>query len=114
MPGIVKDRVIWGRFGGPMMFSARHFLRQVSPTVLKEYFEGRGASVPAQATAAGLKSIATKENKTIISLLGDIIEGDGESLRQAIQSANATGKLVSAVRLSSAGGVLIEAIKIVE
>jgi len=71
-------------------------------------------SICDQATAAGLKSIATKENKTIISLLGDIIEGDGESLRQAIQSANATGKLVSAVRLSSAGGVLIEAIKIVE
>ncbi len=64
--------------------------------------------------SASLKSIATKENKTIISVSGEIIEGDADAFRQAIQRANDSGKLVSGIRLNSPGGLLIEAVKLAD
>jgi len=66
------------------------------------------------ADAASLKSVTTKENKTVISLSGEIAEGDADALRKAIQTANDSGKLVSGVRLNSPGGLLVEAVKLVD
>ncbi len=66
------------------------------------------------ASAASLKSIISKENKTIISLNGEISEGDADTLKAAIKEANDSGRLVSGMRLNSPGGNLLEGTKLAE
>src|SRR5260370_18013409 len=60
------------------------------------------------ATAADLKSAALKDGRIVISISGDIAEGDNDGFKAAIKIANDAGKLVSSVRLNSPGGNLLE------
>jgi hypothetical protein len=66
------------------------------------------------ATAAELKSAALKDGRIIVSISGDIAEGDTDALKAAIKAANDAGKLVGSVRLNSPGGNLLEGVQIAE
>jgi hypothetical protein len=63
-------------------------------------------------SSATLKSIAGKDGRIILQLVGEIDEGDTEAFRAAIKSANDAGKLVANVRLNSSGGNLLEGVKL--
>src|SRR5713101_8629624 len=71
-------------------------------------------AMPSAVSAATFKSVATKDGKTIILLTGEIIEGDADTLKAAIKTANDAGKLVSGVRLNSPGGNLLESLKLTD
>ena len=71
-------------------------------------------AVPIAAPAATFKSVATKDGGTIVLMSGEIIEGDTETLKAAIKTANDAGKLVSGVRLNSPGGNLLEGLKLAD
>ena len=64
--------------------------------------------------AATLKSIVTKDGYVLISISGEIVEGDADALETAIKAANDSGKFVSGVRLNSVGGNLVEGVKLSE
>jgi hypothetical protein len=64
--------------------------------------------------AATLKSIVTKDGYVLISISGEIVEGDADALKATIKAANDSGKFVSGVRLNSAGGNLLEGVKLSE
>jgi hypothetical protein len=66
------------------------------------------------ATAADLKSSALKDGRVVISISGDIAEGDTDAFKAAIKIANDAGKLVSSVRLNSPGGNLLEGAQLAE
>jgi hypothetical protein len=66
------------------------------------------ASSWCQALAATLKTSVTKDGRVVVSISGEIVEGDTESFKAAIKAANDSGKLVSSIRLNSPGGNLIE------
>ncbi|KWV57805.1 hypothetical protein AS156_36970 [Bradyrhizobium macuxiense] len=71
-----------------------------------------GAVVASAAgTAAELSSVTSKDDATIIELSGDVAEGDTEAMEALLRTANENGRLVSAVRLDSPGGSLVEAVK---
>jgi hypothetical protein len=65
-------------------------------------------------SAATLTSSVSKEGKVIISLAGEITEGDAETLRSLIKTANDSHRRVSAVRLNSPGGNLVEGVTIAD
>jgi hypothetical protein len=71
-------------------------------------------AIPSAVSAATFKSVATKDGKTIVLLSGEILEGDAETLKTEIKTANDAGKLVSGVRLNSPGGNLLEALKLAD
>ena len=71
-------------------------------------------AIPLAVSAATFKSVATKDGKTIILLSGEIAEGDADTLRAAIKTANDAGKLVSGIRLNSPGGNILEALKLAD
>jgi hypothetical protein len=64
--------------------------------------------------AATFKSIATKDGNVLISISGEIVEGDADALKAAIKAANDSGEFVSGVRLNSLGGNLLEGVKLSE
>jgi hypothetical protein len=64
------------------------------------------------ASAATFTTTVSKENKTIVMLTGEIVEGDAEKLKAIIQSANEAGRLVSGIRFNSLGGNLLEGVKL--
>jgi hypothetical protein len=66
------------------------------------------------ATAAVLKPAALKDGRIVISISGDIAEGDTDAFKSAIKAANDAGKLVSSVRLNSTGGSLLEGVQLAE
>jgi hypothetical protein len=66
------------------------------------------------AIAATVRSTISKENKTIVSIIGEIAHGDADALKGAIKSANDSGRLVSGIRLNSPGGNLLEGSKLAE
>lgn len=71
-----------------------------------------GAVVAGSAgTAAELSSVTSKDDAAIVALNGDIAEGDTDAMEALLGTANANGRLVSAVRLDSPGGSLAEAVK---
>ncbi|WP_314952067.1 ATP-dependent Clp protease proteolytic subunit [Bradyrhizobium cosmicum] len=72
------------------------------------------SSLPLPLSAATFKSVATKDGKTIILLSGEIVEGDADTLKAAIKTANDAGKLVTGVRLNSPGGNLLEGLKLAD
>ncbi|MDN4986573.1 ATP-dependent Clp protease proteolytic subunit [Bradyrhizobium sp. WYCCWR 13022] len=72
------------------------------------------SAIPSKLLGATFKSVAAKDGKTIIFLTGEIIEGDADTLKAAIKSANDAGKLVSGVRLNSPGGNLLEGLKLAD
>jgi hypothetical protein len=71
-------------------------------------------AIPSTTSAATFKSVATKDGGTIILMSGEIVEGDTETLKVSIRTANDAGKLVSGVRLNSPGGNLLEGLKLAD
>ncbi len=61
-----------------------------------------------------LRSPIQPPNWPKILLTGEIIEGDADTLKAAIKTANDAGKLVSGVRLNSPGGNLLESLKLAD
>ncbi|MCC8964664.1 hypothetical protein H8A95_20675 [Bradyrhizobium sp. Pear76] len=70
------------------------------------------AVVSTTATAADLKSVTLRGDITIITLSGDVAEGDTEAAEGLIKTANDGNRLISAVRLDSPGGSLAEAVQL--
>ena len=66
------------------------------------------------AAAAVMKSSATKDGRIIISITGEIVDGDTESFKAAVKAANDAGKLVISIRLNSPGGNLLEGAKLAD
>jgi hypothetical protein len=66
------------------------------------------------ALAAALKSSTTKDGRIIVSISGEIAEGDTDAFKAAVKSANDSGKLVTSIRLNSMGGNLVEGVKLAE
>lgn len=66
----------------------------------------------AGAHAATIKSRDFKDGKVRLDLNGEIQGGDLQSVKDAIQAANAKGKMVVTIRLDSDGGNLLEAVRI--
>jgi hypothetical protein len=60
------------------------------------------------AKAASITSTVSKDGKVIVSLVGEISDGDTDTLKSIIKSANDSGHIVSAIRLDSPGGNLLE------
>ena len=67
---------------------------------------------PAQ--AANWKSSVTKEGRLVVSISGEITEGDLDAFKAAVKAANDAGKLVTSIRLNSIGGNLLEGAKLSE
>jgi hypothetical protein len=66
------------------------------------------------APAAVLKPAATKDGRIVVSISGELAEGDTDSFKAAVKAANDAGKLVTSVRLNSAGGNLLEGVKLAD
>lgn len=64
------------------------------------------------ASAAEVTVINSKDGKTRIDLVGDIVPGDANKLKAEIQKANDANRLVATIRLNSKGGNLIEGVEI--
>ena len=66
------------------------------------------------APAAEVTAINSKDGKTRIDLVGDIVPGDANKLKVEIQKANDASRLVATIRLNSKGGNLIEGVEIAD
>lgn len=66
------------------------------------------------ASAAEVTAFNSKDGKTRIDLVGDIVPGDANKLRAEIQKANDANRLVATIRLNSKGGNLIEGVEIAD
>jgi hypothetical protein len=66
---------------------------------------------PAQAANVGSTSNA---GKIIVTLSGDIVDGDAEKVRTVVETALDSGRLVAGIRLDTLGGKLVEAVKIAD
>jgi hypothetical protein len=66
------------------------------------------------AEAATLTSTISKENKTVIALTGEIVEGDSNTLASIIRASNEAGREVSGLRLNSLGGNLGEGARLAQ
>jgi hypothetical protein len=75
---------------------------------------GVSAAAFSAAMAANVTSTVSKEGKVIISIAGGIAEGDADSLKAVIKSANDSGRLVSGIRPNSPGGSVLEGTKLAE
>lgn len=64
--------------------------------------------------AASLANSLSKDGKVVITLTGEIAEGDSDQLKTIVKTANDRGRLVSAIRLDSPGGSIAEAARIAE
>jgi hypothetical protein len=64
------------------------------------------------AAAAEIKPFDLKDDRVEISISGDITPGDADLLNARIKAANDAGKQVTSLRLNSAGGNLLEAVRL--
>ncbi len=64
--------------------------------------------------AADFKTVTAKDNRLLIIVTGELSEGDADVFKAIVKSANAAGKLVSNIRLSSNGGNLAEGMKLAD
>jgi hypothetical protein len=64
------------------------------------------------ASAADLTTTLSRENKTIVVLNGELVEGDANRLRDIIKASTKSARPVSAMRLNSSGGSLIEGVRL--
>lgn len=71
-------------------------------------------SSPNFAHSAEFRTFSGKDGRVLISIVGDIVEGDAERFKAAVKAANNTNKFVANIRLSSNGGNLIEGVKLAE
>jgi hypothetical protein len=62
--------------------------------------------------AAELKKVDSKDKKTRIDLIGEIVEGDADKLKAMVKEANDAQRVVVTIRLNSIGGNLLEGVKI--
>jgi hypothetical protein len=65
------------------------------------------------AAAAEIK-LNLKDDSVEISISGDIAPGDADLLKARIKAANDAGKQVTSLRLNSAGGNLLEAVRLAD
>lgn len=66
------------------------------------------------ASAATFTTVTAKDGKIVVTLTGDITEGDSDNLKTVIQTANNGGHLVATVRLNSPGGSILEGVKLAD
>jgi hypothetical protein len=66
------------------------------------------------AVSATIKISASRDGRVIISITGEIAEGDSDTFIDAVKRANAAGKLVGNARLNSQGGNLLEGVKLAD
>jgi hypothetical protein len=66
------------------------------------------------APAAEIKSFNLEDDRVEISISGDIMPGDADLLQARIKAANDAGKQVTSLRLNSAGGNLLEAVRLAD
>src|SRR3954454_1889225 len=66
------------------------------------------------ANAAEIKPVNLKDDSVEISISGNIEPGDIDRLMASIKAANSAGKLVTALRLNSGGGNLLEAVRVAD
>jgi hypothetical protein len=64
------------------------------------------------ASAAELTTTLSKENRTIVVLNGELAPGDASRFKDILKASSAAGKPVSAVRLNSQGGRLLEGVRL--
>jgi hypothetical protein len=64
------------------------------------------------ASAAELTTTLSKENRTIVVLEGELAPGDASTFRDIVKASSAAGKPVSALRLNSSGGSLLEGVRL--
>jgi hypothetical protein len=69
---------------------------------------------PSFAHGAELQSYTNKEQKVVVTLSGEIAEGDEGALKSIIREANNGRRVVATLRLSSPGGNILEAAKIAD
>jgi ATP-dependent protease ClpP protease subunit len=67
-----------------------------------------------QARSATLKPSLTQDGRVVISITGQITNGDADAFKAAVKIANDAGKLVSSIQLNSPGGSLLEGAKLAE
>jgi len=70
--------------------------------------------VASVASAATLTTASSKDGKVIVTLTGEIAEGDSDAFKTIIQTANNGGHLVATVRLNSLGGSILEGVKLAD
>lgn len=78
---------------------------------------GFGLALPcifAHGLCAGTFTSFERDGKVVVVLDGQIAPGDTDQLNQILKSANDAGKLVSAIRLNSPGGNLVEGAKLAD
>jgi ATP-dependent protease ClpP protease subunit len=73
-----------------------------------------GSAVIGAVTSAAELSIALVDDTAVIALNGDIAAGNADAVETLIRTVNESGRLVSAVRLDSGGGSLVEAVKLAD
>jgi len=66
------------------------------------------------ARAAKFSSAPDKDRKVIVTLTGEIVEGDSDAFKNIVRTANSAGHVVGLVRLNSPGGSILESVKIAE
>jgi hypothetical protein len=66
------------------------------------------------AYSADITSDRSPEGTTIVSLSGNIEAGDSQSLEKIIKTSNDASRVVSAIRLNSPGGSLLEGAKLAD
>lgn len=65
-------------------------------------------------SAAEFRSFASKDSRVLISVIGELVDGDTERFKTAVKSANDAGKFVANIRLNSIGGSLLEGVKLAQ
>jgi hypothetical protein len=66
------------------------------------------------ASAATVTTSQPKNGKVVVSLSGEITEGDSDTLKESIRKANNSNLIVSLLRLDSPGGNLLEGAKLAD
>jgi hypothetical protein len=70
--------------------------------------------VASPASSATLTAASSKDGKVIVTLIGEIAEGDTDALKTIIQTANSAGHLVTIIRLDSPGGNIRVGVKLAD
>lgn len=65
-------------------------------------------------SAAEITAVNSKDGKTRVDLVGEILPGDADKLKTEIQKANDVNRLVVTIRLNSQGGNLVEGVTIAD
>jgi hypothetical protein len=66
------------------------------------------------ASAATFSTSPTKDDDVIVTLSGEIAEGDAHDLKALIQRENDDGQTVAIIRLNSPGGSILESVKLAD